>query len=74
MEKGAGKKLIEYIILAIKKAGATALQLNVNRMNAAKIFYEKLGFTVLYEEDIAIGNGYFMNDYIMEKKIESREI
>ena len=34
-----------------------------------KEFYEKLGFTVIKEEDIDIGNGYLMNDYVMEKKI-----
>jgi len=38
----------------------------VNRQNNAKNFYEKLGFVVIKEEDIDIGNGYFMNDYVME--------
>ena len=32
-------------------------------------FYEKLGFETVGEEDLEIGNGYFMNDYIMEKKL-----
>jgi ribosomal protein S18 acetylase RimI-like enzyme len=53
----------------MKTQGATTLQLNVNRNNPAKIFYEKLGFAVLNEEDIDIGNGYFMNDYVMQKMI-----
>ncbi|MEP6512318.1 MAG: GNAT family N-acetyltransferase [Parafilimonas sp.] len=67
--KGIGKKLIDYIINKIKSSGATALQLNVNRHNKAKQFYEHLGFKVIYEEDIDIGNGYFMNDYVMELKM-----
>lgn len=67
--KGAGKFVIGEIIKAIARKGGRALQLNVNRNNKAKDFYEKLGFTVIREEDIDIGNGYFMNDYIMEKKI-----
>jgi diamine N-acetyltransferase len=60
---------MEQIIEKIKAEGATTLLLNVNRDNSAKTFYEKLGFAVLKVEDIDIGNGFFMNDYIMEKKI-----
>lgn len=67
--KGTGKYLINYIISSIKKEGAAALQLQVNRNNKAKGFYEKLGFNIIEEADFDIGNGYFMNDYVMEKKI-----
>jgi RsiW-degrading membrane proteinase PrsW (M82 family)/ribosomal protein S18 acetylase RimI-like enzyme len=67
--KGAGKFIINELITAIKQKGATSLLLNVNRNNPAKGFYEKLGFTVMKEEDIDIGNGYFMNDYVMEKLV-----
>lgn len=68
--RGAGGFVIEKIINEIKNSGATALQLNVNRKNKAKNFYEKIGFNVIRKEQIDIGNGYFMNDYVMEKKIE----
>lgn len=67
--KGTGKFLLEYVIDEIKKQGAIALQLQVNRYNKAKDFYERLGFTVIKEADFDIGNGYFMNDYVMEKKV-----
>jgi GNAT superfamily N-acetyltransferase len=67
--KGIGKAMIDFIVTNIKPLGATALQLNVNRHNKARSFYERLGFTVIQEEDIDIGNNYFMNDYVMEKKI-----
>jgi RsiW-degrading membrane proteinase PrsW (M82 family)/ribosomal protein S18 acetylase RimI-like enzyme len=67
--KGAGKFIINELINVIKRKGAATLLLNVNRNNPAKSFYEKLGFTVIKEEDVDIGNGYFMNDYVMEKKI-----
>jgi ribosomal protein S18 acetylase RimI-like enzyme len=67
--RGTGRFLVDFIFDDIKQRGGTALQLQVNRHNKAKIFYEKLGFRVKEEVDIAIGNGYFMNDYIMEKKI-----
>lgn len=68
--KGTGKFLLYHIIAEIKNKNAKALQLQVNRFNKAKIFYEKFGFTVLYEKDFDIGNGYFMNDYVMEKKLD----
>jgi GNAT superfamily N-acetyltransferase len=67
--KGTGKFLLDHIISNIRDKGAKALQLQVNRFNKAREFYEKLGFSVLYEADFDIGNGYFMNDYVMEKKL-----
>jgi ribosomal protein S18 acetylase RimI-like enzyme len=42
---------------------------NVNRHNKALHFYEKYGFKIIREEDIDIGEGYFMNDYVMELKL-----
>lgn len=66
---GFGKKMLDRIIKDVKPLGATVLRLNVNRQNKAKAFYEKYGFTVVGEEDIAIGEGYFMNDFVMEKSI-----
>ena len=67
--KGTGKKLIEHIAEAIRPVGATILELNVNRFNKAKEFYIRQGFTVARQENIAIGNGYFMNAYVMQKLI-----
>lgn len=72
--KGTGKFVIEQIISDIKPKGATVLRLNVNRYNKAKSFYEKLGFVAERTEDIDIGGGYFMNDYVMEKKLNSTEV
>ena len=66
--KGTGRFMIGYIVDEIKQRGATALQLQVNRNNKAKDFYEKLGFVIIDEKDFDIGNGYFMNDYVMERK------
>lgn len=65
--KGAGKSIINHIIDEIVPEGAKMLELNVNRLNNAKNFYEKLDFKIFRTEDNAIGNGYFMNDYVMRK-------
>jgi hypothetical protein len=43
--------------------------LNVNKYNSAQDFYKKLGFCIDYEEVIDIGNGYVMDDYVMEKEL-----
>ena len=67
--KGLGKTLLDAVQQRIKALHATTLHLNVNRYNKAKLFYEKNGFYVIEEVDVNIGNGYFMNDYIMEKKM-----
>lgn len=63
--KGIGKLLIEYVIRKVKENRGSALVLNVNRNNKAKRMYEHIGFKVIAEDDIDIGNGYFMNDYIL---------
>jgi ribosomal protein S18 acetylase RimI-like enzyme len=67
--KGFGKKLLDRIVRDVKQLGASKLILNVNRHNRAIAFYERYGFRITGQEDIAIGEGYFMNDYIMEKDI-----
>ena len=67
--KGTGRFVIDYILSTVEKRGATALQLQVNRNNKAKDFYEKLGFILIEEADFDIGNGFFMNDYVMEKRL-----
>jgi len=64
--KGIGKFIINYIVDEIKTNHAKALQLQVNRQNKAKDFYEKLGFKIIQTANFDIGNGYFMNDYVME--------
>lgn len=41
------------------------MELNVNRNNKAIQFYEHMGMRKMREGDFPIGNGYYMNDYIM---------
>jgi ribosomal protein S18 acetylase RimI-like enzyme len=68
--QGIGKQLIDYIVGQLRTQNIHTLRLNVNRQNKARFFYEKLGFEVVKEEDIDIGKGYFMVDYVMEKPIK----
>lgn len=66
---GAGKALLKVVIDYAKQNGGKQIQLQVNRHNNAKDFYLKHGFTILYEADFEIGNGFFMNDYVMGKNL-----
>jgi ribosomal protein S18 acetylase RimI-like enzyme len=69
--KGIGRYMVNYIVGDIKQLGAAELRLNVNIHNhVAKSFYAKYGFTVLRDEDIDIGNNYFMNDHVLTKAIK----
>lgn len=66
---GFGKTLLEYISSLAKKQGDKYITLNMNRFNRSHGFYTKMGFSISGEEDIDIGNGYLMEDYIFEKEI-----
>lgn len=65
---GLGKKLLLEVEKQLRQIGGKWLDLNVNRFNKAKNFYERRGFEIIAEEDIPIGE-YFMNDYVMRKKL-----
>ena len=67
--KGIGKLLIDAVQKLATENNSTSLSLNVNRFNKALAFYQKLGFEIIAEENIEIGNGYLMEDYKMEKKL-----
>ena len=65
--KGAGKSLILEVAGRAKKSGQKSLLLNVNKYNQKAIdFYLKMGFQEIYKEVIDIGNGYVMDDVVME--------
>lgn len=65
---GLGKYLFEQAKEHIKEIHPTPcmLYLNVNRHNKAKQFYEQLGMEVKESVDVHIGEGFYMNDYIMQ--------
>ncbi len=67
--QGIGRLLIDEVARRTVVAGNTALSLNVNRQNRAVQFYERMGFSVVTHEDIDIGNGFLMQDYIMQKPL-----
>lgn len=62
---GIGKILLQKAISVAREMKIEKIVLNVNRYNNAVDFYKHLGFSVAYEENIDIGNGYWMEDYVM---------
>jgi ribosomal protein S18 acetylase RimI-like enzyme len=64
--QGIGKIVLDFINNSMQP---DIIKLTVNRQNFKSInFYFKNGFKIEKVEDFDIGNGYWMNDFIMVKK------
>lgn len=63
---GLGRQFFELVKEKAIENHQNAIFLNVNKYNNAIHFYTKLGFTKVKDEVIDIGNGYVMDDYVME--------
>lgn len=70
--KGFGKALVEYVIQEAKKLypDGCLIRLDVNKVNSARAFYEKLGFKVIRDWDAPIGEGFVMNGITMDLTIK----
>lgn len=62
---GLGKALLEKALEVGRELDVATINLNVNRYNKAVDFYKHHGFQIVKEEDIKIGKGYLMEDYVM---------
>mgnify|MGYP001484347830 CR=1 FL=1 len=63
-----GEQLLGTAIAETQKICFKTLWLTVNRYNANSInWYQKHGFNIVKEVKIDIGNGFVMDDYVMEK-------
>jgi GNAT superfamily N-acetyltransferase len=71
--KGVGSQIIAFIKDFGFKAGVKHIELNVNKFNSAVQFYEKMGFFRAKEMVLDIGNGYVMDDYVMQLNLESAQ-
>lgn len=68
--KGVGCLFIDYISELACGHGVGELSLNVNKYNDKAIgFYKRMGFSVVNKEEIDIGCGFIMDDYVMNKKL-----
>jgi len=67
--KGIGRKMMDFVESEAKKEGFNKVMLNVNKENGSIEIYKRLGYEIAYPECNDIGNGYFMDDYVMSKNI-----
>ncbi len=67
--KGVGRLFINVVSELALKNNNTLLSLNVNRYNKAIDFYKRMGFDFFTNENIDIGNGFLMEDYVMNKDL-----
>jgi diamine N-acetyltransferase len=65
---GYGQLLMGHILKHLPE-NCSGIELQVNKTNPAKSFYERLGFVVEEEAVFDIGQGFVMDDYIMFKAI-----
>lgn len=71
---GLANAAVNFIHKLCVKEGYQKIWLTVNRNNSGSIAaYEKLGFSVTRTQAADIGNGYVMDDYIMETEVRSEE-
>jgi GNAT superfamily N-acetyltransferase len=67
--KGIGTLFLKHVLYELNDPAS--IELTVNRKNYTAInFYFKNGFVIKEVADFDIGNGYFMNDFVMIKKIK----
>lgn len=63
---GFGRFAVEFLKEEVRQYGNIRIILNVNKGNPARAFYTSLGFKVYDEGVFDIGNGFVMDDVLME--------
>lgn len=70
--KGSGHILVNHLVNSLP--ANSELRLTVNRRNYKAInFYFKNGFVIEEVADFDIGNGFFMEDFVMIKKVNEQQ-
>lgn len=68
--KGLSRKMLKFVVKAARKEGLTEIRLNVNKNNSAVKAYKSLGFEKVAERKKDIGNGFYMDDFVFEYRID----
>lgn len=61
--------MLRFVVLNVESLNLHNITLRVNRENPAVQAYKKIGFNIVREDKSDIGEGFFMDDYIMEFRI-----
>jgi GNAT superfamily N-acetyltransferase len=67
-QRGLGRALLAAVEAQARGRRAEVLELNVNRYNPARRFYERLGYAVVQEVDLPMGP-FWLNDFVMQKRL-----
>lgn len=72
--QGYGSPMFEHAKKIAVKNSLSAMYLTVNKYNTPSIdVYKHKGFEIIEEVQTDIGNGFIMNDYVMEVKLSKKE-
>ena len=64
--RGLGRRILDFISNEARVLGCTAMTLSVNKDNSNSIqFYIAYGFQTIKAQKVAIGEGFYMDDYVM---------
>lgn len=68
--KGHGRRMLAFADECTRDAGLEAVYLTVNRGNTRAIeVYLRCGYEIIAEQQADIGNGFVMDDYVMERRL-----
>ena len=73
-QQGLGRKIIQYIKDWTLLNQKNSIILNVNKNNSAVEFYLKMGFLVKEELVLDIGQGYVMDDFMMQLDLRPTQL
>ena len=69
---GLGRFMLGHVESRARELGCRSLWLQVNKRNTGAVgFYTAAGFEVVREAVFEIGGGFVMDDYVMEKRLNS---
>ncbi|PNQ72268.1 GNAT family N-acetyltransferase [Hanstruepera neustonica] len=67
---GLGLALLDFTVKKAQNEGFKTIWLTVNKYNTHSIqWYEKQGFQIKEKVEFDIGNGFIMDDYLLEKPV-----
>ena len=68
---GLGQIALDWVVSQVRTSGCEVLRLRVNKNNAPAIrAYRRAGFQFVEDLCSDIGNGFVMDDYLMERAVE----
>ncbi len=69
--KGILKKVIKYLE---EKFNKPYIEIKISKYNISLEYFKKINFIITNDKTTNIGQGYYLSDYIMQKKIEDKII